>query len=260
MPTASLQTSLAFERRGAGTPIVLLPGLTFDRRSWRPIVDRLGDDVCTIAIDLPAHGASPGPPCDLEAVAARVHGLLDGLGVADPIVVGHSMSGAVALIYAARYPVRGAVSVEAPVNVGPFAEMVQYLEPALRGPGFADVFARFEQSMGLSLVPEPLRSVALESHEVRREVVLGYWDQLMRSDADRLQARVEELAGRIDVPVLALFGQRLAAAERDYLRRLVRGAQLEEWPGRGHFVHLADADRFAARLLGFADFCNGVSS
>ena len=42
------------------------------------------------------------------------------------------------------------------------------------------------------------------------------------------------------------------ADERAYVRRLVPHVQLEEWDGRGHFVHLADADRFAARLRHFA--------
>jgi pimeloyl-ACP methyl ester carboxylesterase len=255
MTTTPQQTSLAFERHGTGVPIVLLPGLTFDRRSWRPVVDRLGDGVCTIAIDLPAHGASPGPPCDLEEVADQVNGLLEQLGVSAPIVVGHSMSGAVAMIYTAAYPARGAVIVESPVSVAPFAEMVQFLEPALRGPGFAEAFAPFERSMGLDLVPEPLRTAALDAHEVRRDVVLGYWDQLLRTEADELQRWVEEIAGAIDVPCLAVFGQQLARDERDYLRRLVPGMHVEVWPGRGHFVHLADADRFAARLHAFADLC-----
>jgi pimeloyl-ACP methyl ester carboxylesterase len=118
MTTTSQPATLAFERRGGGVPIVLLPGLTFDRRSWRPIVD------------LPAHGASPGSPCDLEDVAAHINRLLERLGVPDPIVVGHSMAGAVTMIYAASYPARGAVRVESPVNVAPCAETVQFLEPA----------------------------------------------------------------------------------------------------------------------------------
>jgi hypothetical protein len=59
--TTSSETGLAFERRGAGVPIVLLPGLTFERRTWRPIVERLGDDVCSVAVDLPAQGDSRLP-------------------------------------------------------------------------------------------------------------------------------------------------------------------------------------------------------
>ncbi len=60
-------TTLAYETAGTGTPVVLLHGLTFDRTSWRPIVDELDAAVHTIAIDLPAHGDSPGPPTSIEA-------------------------------------------------------------------------------------------------------------------------------------------------------------------------------------------------
>jgi pimeloyl-ACP methyl ester carboxylesterase len=260
MSTTPQQASLAVERHGTGVPIVLLPGLTFDRRSWRPIVDRLDERVCTIAVDLPAHGASPGPPCDLEEVAAQVHGLLESLDVTEPIVVGHSASGGVAMIYAASYPVRGAVTVDTPMDLRPFAHLVQSLAPALRGPGFADAFAHFERTMGVDLLPEPLRTAALDAHEVHQEVVLGYWDELMRSDPDQLQARVEETAARIDAPCLAVFGRPLSREERDYLRRMVPRVQVEEWTGRGHFVHLADADRFATRLHAFVDFCDTARS
>jgi pimeloyl-ACP methyl ester carboxylesterase len=255
MATTSTGMSLAFERRGAGVPIVLLPGLTFERRTWRPIVERLGGDVCSIAVDLPAHGDSAGSPCDLADVAARVHQLVDRLTIDDPVVVGHSMSGGVAMTYAASYPARGAVTVDSATNVVPFAELVQRLEPALRGPDFARAFEPFQHSMGLDRIPEPLRSEVLVAQEVRQDVVLGYWDELMRSEPERLQARVEQVAAAIHVPVLAVFGRQLSSDERAHLRRLVPGAQLEEWPGRGHFVHVAEPDRFAARLRAFVDFC-----
>jgi len=113
--------------------------------------------------------------------------------------------------------------------------------------------------MGFDRIPEPLRSEVLAAQEVRQDVVL-YWDELMRSDPEQLQARVEQVGAAIDVPVLAVFGQQLSSKERDYLRRLVRGAQLEEWPGRGHFVHLAEADRFAARLRAFVTSARGADA
>ena len=62
MSTLTTQDTLAYEERGAGVPVVLLPGQTFERRIWRPVVDRLGDAVHTIAIDLPGQGKSAGPP------------------------------------------------------------------------------------------------------------------------------------------------------------------------------------------------------
>jgi pimeloyl-ACP methyl ester carboxylesterase len=170
------------------------------------------------------------------------------------------MSGGTAMIYAASYPVRGAIIVDSPVDLRPFAHTVKQLAPALRGPGFADAFGVFDRTMGIDLVPEPLQTVARDAHEVRQDVVLGYWDQLLRSNPEELQASVEEVAARIDVPCLAVYGRPLSSDDRDYLLRLVPSVQLEEWPGLGHCVHLADADRFAARLRAFADFCERGSS
>jgi len=42
---AHTATRLAYDDEGAGTPVVLLHGLTFDRRSWRPIIERLDGSV-----------------------------------------------------------------------------------------------------------------------------------------------------------------------------------------------------------------------
>ena len=255
MSTLLTQNTLAYEQRGAGVPVVLLPGQTFDRRIWRPIVERLGDAVHTIAIDLPGQGQSAGPPRPLAEVADQVNHVVERLGVERPIVVGHSMAGAIALIYAARYPVRGVVDIDNPLDVRPFAALIKQLEPALRGPSFADVFAPIQDSMGLDLVPEPLRSLALDAQRVSRDVALGYFEELMRSDPDELQAWIEEIAGAIAVPSLLLFGQRLSREERDYTLAHLPLAQIDEWDGRGHFVHLAEADRFAARLRTFIDHC-----
>ena len=72
MATATHQTAaLAYDEAGAGVPVVFLHGLTFDRRSWRPIVERLGGSVRSIAIDLPAHGESGGSPAPLDEVAVK---------------------------------------------------------------------------------------------------------------------------------------------------------------------------------------------
>src|SRR5438105_5597173 len=98
---------LAYETYGDGMPVVFLHGLTFDRTTWRPIIERLGDGVRSIALDLPGHGDSGGEPCTLREAAARVKSAVDSLGIAEPVIVGHSISSGIASIYAASYPVRG---------------------------------------------------------------------------------------------------------------------------------------------------------
>jgi pimeloyl-ACP methyl ester carboxylesterase len=248
------ETSLAYNDHGAGTPVVLLHGLTFDRRTWRPIIDRLKDSVRCIAIDLPAQGESTGVPAPLDEVAAKVHDLLGSLAVDGPILVGHSMSGGLATLYASAYASRGLVVVDNGPDIRPIAQLVQQLEPALRGPGFDEVWRTFEDNLGLERLPEPVRSLVLETHDVEQDVVVGYWETLLRTDPDELQGFIDTHLRRLGVPCLAVFGRPISESERERFGWL-HDVQLEEWPGDGHFVHLVDPDRFAARLRQFVEYC-----
>src|SRR6266545_2844753 len=196
-------TRLAYDDEGAGTPVVFLHGLTFDRRSWRPIMERLDGSVRSIAIDLPAHGESRGTPPPFEQFSAR------------------------------------------------------RLEPALRGPGFAEVWPTFENSLGLERIPEPLRSLVLATHEVSQGVVIGYWEMALRSDPTELQAWIDTIMANLDVPCLGVFGRPITDGERERFERLP-DVQLEEWAGDGHFVHLVDPDRFATRLRQFVEYCSAT--
>ncbi len=238
---------LAYEEHGSGTPVVLLHGLTFDRTTWRPIVERLGDGMRSIAIDLPAHGESGGDPCGLDAAAARIHDLLAALEVERPIVVGHSLSGALAFVYASMYPTDGIVTVDQGVDVSVFSRTVKQLEPALRSDRFGEAFAPFQQSMGFDRLAEPLRSLVQRAQRVDQNVVLGYWDEIIRSSPEELQARIDAMLATIDTPSLSIFARPLDEGDSKRLGRLTR-ARVEVWPGEGHFVHLVDPDRFAETL------------
>jgi len=241
---------LAYDDDGAGTAVVLLHGLTFDRRSWRPITDRIGGSVRSIAIDLPAHGESRGTVPPFDEIPARLHELLDAIEVERPIVVGHSLSGGLAAMYASAYPTRGLVFVDNGPDIRPFAQLLHRLEPALRGPGFAEAWPVFENSLGLERIPEPVRSLVLATHEVNQDVVLAYWELALRSDPAELQAWIDTIMARLDIPCLGVFGRLITDGERERFERLP-SVELEEWPEDGHFVHLVEPDRFASRLREF---------
>jgi pimeloyl-ACP methyl ester carboxylesterase len=256
MATATdLQAGLAYDIEGTGTPVVFLHGLTFDRRTWRPIIDQLGGSVTSIAIDLPAHGDSGGEPAPLESVAERIDRLLESMGVEHPVVVGHSMAAAVAVLYVSAHPARGIVLVDQATEVLPFAQMLHQVAPMLRGPAFGQVWPNIENSLGLDRIPEPTRTLVLETHKVKQDVVLGYWDQVLTTEPAELQAWIDDTAARIQISCLAVFGRPATDGERERLGRLP-DAQIEEWAGDGHFVHLVDPGRFAARLRTFVEHCD----
>lgn len=60
-----------------------------------------------LAVDLPAHGGSEGPPLpDVEALADWLLALLDAAGVREAVLVGHSMGSLIALQACGRAPQR----------------------------------------------------------------------------------------------------------------------------------------------------------
>ncbi len=165
------------------------------------------------------------------------------------------MSASIAGIYAASYPALGLVNIDQPFEIRPFARMVRSLWPRLSGPNFASAFEPFRQSIGIDRIPQPLRNEVQRHQHVRQEVVLGYWDELLHTDPDDMQRRIDDTIRRIACPVLIVFGRTLELGERQELLGRIPSAEIEEWPGSGHCVHLVEAERFASRLRAFIGVC-----
>ncbi|MER0245905.1 alpha/beta fold hydrolase [Streptomyces sp. HSW2009] len=93
--------SLAYERRGAGEPVVLLHGIGHHWQAWEPVLGILAAEREVIAVDLPGFGASaalpPGVGYDLPELLAVLHRFFDELGLDRPHVVGNSLGGLLAL-------------------------------------------------------------------------------------------------------------------------------------------------------------------
>ncbi|GAA3135405.1 alpha/beta fold hydrolase [Streptosporangium carneum] len=106
---------LAFERRGTGTPLVLLHGIGHHWQAWLPVLDRLAEERDVIAVDFPGFGASPplppGSPYTAETLADAVESFCATLDLREPHVAGNSMGGYVALELASRGVVRTATAI-----------------------------------------------------------------------------------------------------------------------------------------------------
>jgi len=254
MATATDLQGLAYDIEGTGTPVVFLHGLTFDRRTWRPITRQLDGAFTSIAIDLPAHGDSGGEPAPVETVTERIHWLLRSLGVERPVVVGHSMAAGIAGLYASAHPARGLVLVDQGTEILPFAQMLHQVAPMLRGPAFGQAWPGSENSLGLDRIPEPARTLVPDTHKVNQEVVPGYRDQVLNTEPAQLQAWIDDKAATIQIPCPAVSGRPATDGERERLGRMP-AAQIKERAGAGHLVHLVDPGRFAARLRAFAGHC-----
>src|SRR2546423_5348882 len=98
---------LHYVSAGAGVPVVLLHGNAGFAHDYAALMRALpAHGFHAIAFDRPGHGFSARPNGKTATVAVQarlLRGALQELGVARPIIVGHSWSGALALAYALDY-------------------------------------------------------------------------------------------------------------------------------------------------------------
>ena len=98
-----------YQRAGSGRPLLLLHGLVGSAKNWRLNINFLAQDSDVYAIDLFNMGKServPGLDAGLEATADRLAAYMDALGLDEADIAAHSHGGAVAMMFAARHPVR----------------------------------------------------------------------------------------------------------------------------------------------------------
>jgi pimeloyl-ACP methyl ester carboxylesterase len=93
---------LAYDRRGAGPPVVLLHGWPGDRHDYREVVPLLQDRTELVVPDLRGFGESDKPadaPADAFAAGAQarsVLGLLDELGIETAVFAGYDIGSRIA--------------------------------------------------------------------------------------------------------------------------------------------------------------------
>ncbi len=237
------------------------PGV-YDHSYFKPDFAVLAEYAQVVYLDLRGHGRSDWGDAGawtFEACADDVRAFCDALGIAKPIVLGHSMGGPVVLLYGARHPGHAAGIV---VQSG-FARW----EPPRLVEGF-------RRAAGDEVAEIARRSYAGESvpDEEWARVFAAFGLHL--PDADRkahtpqnleLNTQGMELIRRLDIvdqlchvecPVLVSVGELdpvtpLAAAE-EIVGALPQGiAQFEVIEGAGHFTWMDAPERYWPMIVDF---------
>jgi pimeloyl-ACP methyl ester carboxylesterase len=243
--------------RGMSSPIVLLHGLTFDRRHWEPLRRELAlaePDREVLALDLPGHGDAPSRASyHLDEVTEIIHSQVIAAGLTEPAtVVGHSIGGVIATVYAARYPTHAVVNLDQYLRPGSFGALARAKESELRGPGWRNVWDQLLAGMGIESLQGEARQLAQTATDPRPELLLGYWDELLHRTDEQVVADREA-----DLRAIAERGIRyhwVTAAPPpqpyvDWLTGLLPSAVVTVLPG-SHLPHLGYAAEIARMLSG----------
>ncbi|GLW15369.1 MULTISPECIES: alpha/beta fold hydrolase [Streptomyces] len=253
--------TVAYERKGAGEPIVLLHGIGHHLQAWHPVTDILAASHEVISLDLPGFGASPALPgdasYDLDTVLPLLTAAFAELGAERPHVVGNSLGGLLALELGRRQAVRS-VTALSPAGFWTTAER-RYAFGVLRG-----MYA------GAQVLPEPMLETLARSPLGRASLTGTIYAHPGRRSADAVVAETRALrdatgfaqtlaAGRgvrftddvPHVPVTIGWGSRdrlLLPRQGVRAKHTIPGARLVRLPGCGH-VPMNDDPALVARVV-----------
>jgi pimeloyl-ACP methyl ester carboxylesterase len=236
-------------------PLVFLHGLGFSRRHWTPAIrelEAIDPGRRAISFDLPGHGDSPAlGGYGMKELVEILHDAVEAAQIAPPVVVGHSIGGALATIYAAKYPTSGVVNVDQLLLPVGFVNRLREIEPVLRGPDYAQVWESMLAGMGIGQLPPSARELVMAEPFPAADILLGYWNDLLVTPVEELvRNRTDELAALHAAGTAYRFvaGEEPPATYREWLTSKLPDAEITIIPGTGHFPQLARPAE-VARLL-----------
>jgi pimeloyl-ACP methyl ester carboxylesterase len=249
---------LAFSEVGEGPPLVILHGLFGSARNWRTIAERLADRYHVYAVDLRNHGESGhADTMTFSEMIDDLREFLDARGLDRPAILGHSVGGKIAMLFALLYGQH--LDRVVVVDIAPFAYAHTYLPEvrAMRGIDAATVESRAdaETRLAKAIFDAPLRTFLLQNLVSRDG---GYaW----RINLDAIADAMEQLTGFPDVTGLEYDGPSLFVSGdgSDYvragyhakIRTLFPAAKFTVIPGAGHRVHAEQPEKFLASVREF---------
>jgi pimeloyl-ACP methyl ester carboxylesterase len=209
--------------------LVLLHGASGHSATWEPVRPHLGRAE-VVAPDLPGRGATPGPALDrVSALADWLAGWLADAGIEAPVVVGHSLGGAIGLQLALDHPDRvravALVSSAARLRVHP-AILAAVAASTPEAPW------RLDPGFGPDTPQAVIDDYAARSASVPPASALADWQACDAFD-------VRDRLGQVAVPVLVVHGSQDAFTPPRYQGPLAEALPVAvhvEIAGPGHML------------------------
>ena len=204
-------TRWSYYEGGSGPTLVLLHGFATDKTIWLPLAGQLTAHFHVVIPDLPGWGESSrntGESYGVQAQAQRLQAFLAALGLQRVVLVGHSMGGAIAGVYAADHP--GQVAALALLDAYGLKATPNDFERAVmagKDPFAYDDRAGFERSLQLAFahppkVPGRIEDVFVARNRADRAFLERTLAELRKPD-DYLSLQHD--LGRLNMPVLGLW-------------------------------------------------------
>lgn len=245
----------------SGETLVLLHGFAADKDNWLRFFPPLTQDYRVIALDLPGFGDSDLPPgsYDVGTQAERLADILDELGVQQAHVLGNSMGGQIAALFAARYPERVrslALFANAGIESPHKSELYQLLTSGSPNPLVVKQPQDFDKLLRFVFVEPPYLPESLKRYLGERAMAKAtHYDQVFKQLVERPVPLAPELP-KIQAPTLLLWGRQdrvLDVSSIEVMQPLLNKPNVVIMDNVGHAPMLERPEESALLYRGFLE-------
>ena len=237
-----------FSQNGNGSPIIMMHGWGSEHNALS-VFEKVGvENHEVFNIDLPGFGKSDEPcdPWGIDEYAAFLGRFVAQLGLTNPILLGHSFGGRVAIAYAAQNPVERLILVDA-AGIKPRRPLKYYLKV------YSYKLARklYPMVFGQKKAEEKIEKMRSKSGSADYRNSSPMMRKIM---VKAVNTDLRHLMPSISAPTLLLWGEEdTATPMRDahIMNRLIKNSTLVSFPGAGHFSFLDNPFQSAAVMRRF---------
>jgi len=262
--------STHYVERGHGRPVILIHGFNLDLHTWTRNLDELATRFKVYALDLWGQGYSTRqvPRCGYDLFAEQIRLFMEALDVQKASLIGHSMGGGTAIVFALRNPDRverlvlldsTGMPTKLPFRSRIFrlkgvAELLMSLPTdRIRRRNLEDIWIHDRGALTEDLYGEFTRYQKVAG---TTEVLLS----ILRADFfNTLEQEIREF-GQLGIPTLIVWGREdvsLPVRSGEQMSRLIPGSRLEILDDAGHLANFDQAGAFNELVIDFLGDSNG---
>lgn len=249
---------LFYRKLGAGTPLIVLHGVFGSSDNWLTLGKQLADHYEVFLIDQRNHGLSPRSPFfDYDVLSEDLRNFIMHHRLKNPIIVGHSMGGKVAMNFALKHPAMLCSLVVVDIAPRAYPPHHQAILKGLNAIPLDKISTRKEaEDILAEYVPDTAIRQFLLKNLARKEDGQFEW----RINLTVIEQQMPAILGQIDAattfdkPTLFIGGSRstyILPQDHADIRRLFPYAQIQFIEGAGHWVQAEKPKEFLAVLLDF---------
>ena len=250
--------SLYFREVGSGQPVIILHGLFGASDNWLTIARQLSTDYKLILPDLRNHGRSfKSETFDYQSMSNDLVHFIEENGIDDPIIIGHSMGGKVAMNFAVNH--QSMLSKLIVVDIGPKAYPIhhQQILKGLNNLDLTNIKSRKEADDSLSHYVEEagVRQFLLKNLD-RNEDGVFTWKLNLPIITREIESVGEALSAEntFSKPSLFVKGEKseyIVGDDSLLISQIFPGSRIVSIPGAGHWVHAENPLEFLSEIKAF---------